>query len=511
VAPKGKSGRTDNGSPSEAEIKKADLTSALDLSEGMLRESELLQSVIDGYPIPAFVIGRDHKVIYWNNALEELSGIKAENVIGTRQHWRAFYESKRPCMADLLVAEAKEGIEKWYEGKCRKSNLIEEAYEATDFFPYLGEKGRWLRFTAAALRDSTGEPVGAIETLEDITERKVAEEALRDSEQKLYSVIEGSPIPTFVIGNDHRVLYWNRALEELSGIRTANIVGTNQHWRAFYAHDRPCMADLLVDGAQDKIPQWYEGKYVESSLIGDAYEATDFFPALGKGGRWLRFTAALIRNLQGGSIGALETLEDVTDRKRAEEALQRAHDGLEIRVQERTRELSESSRALKAEVIERQQKEKELKDREKELKMKSERLEEMNTALKVLLEQRDRDRKELEENILANVKELILPYVDNLRKSPLSDRQVSHLEIVESNLNNIISPFLRSLTSKYLNLTPRETQVATLIKEGKTSKDISELLTMSLAAVEFHRSNIRKKLGLRNKKANLQSHLSSFL
>jgi len=365
---KGKSDRADERPTNDIGTKKADLTSALDLSEGLLRESELLQSVIDGYPIPAFVIGRDHKVIYWNHALEELSGIKAENVIGTRQHWRAFYESKRPCMADLLVAEAKEGIEKWYEGKCRKSNLIEEAYEATDFFPYLGEKGRWLRFTAAALRDSTGEPVGAIETLEDITERKVAEEALR-----------------------------------------------------------------------------------------------------------------------------------------------KAHDELEIRVQERTRELSDSSRALKAEVVERQQKEKELKDREKELKIKSERLEEMNTALKVLLEQRDQDRKELEENILANVKELILPYVDNLRKSQLNDYQVSHIEVIESNLNNIISPFLRSLTSKYLNLTPKETQVSTLIKEGKTSKDISELLTMSLAAVEFHRSNIRKKLGLRNKKANLQSHLSSFL
>lgn len=495
----------------ETETKKGGIASIIDLSDDLLRESELLRSVIDGYPIPAFVIGRDHKVIYWNRALEELSGIKAENVIGTRQHWRAFYESKRPCMADLLVAEAREGIEKWYEGKCRKSNLIDEAYEATDYFPYLGDKGRWLRFTASALRDVTGEPIGAIETLEDITERKVAEEALRDSEQKLYSLIEGSPIPAFVIGNDHRVLHWNRALEELSGIRAGDIVGTNKHWRAFYDHERPCMADLLVEGAQDRIPRWYEGKFVKSRLIGDAYEATDFFPALGTDGRWLRFTAALIRNLQGNSIGALETLEDVTDRKRAEEALQKAYDGLEIRVQERTRELSESSRALQAEVMERQQKEKELKDREKELKIKSERLEEMNTALKVLLEQRDQDRKELEENILGNVKELIQPYIDNLKKTPLNETQLSHLEVVETNLGNIISPFLRSLKSKYLNLTPRETQVATLIKEGRTSKDISGLLNMSLPAVEFHRSNIRKKIGLRNKKANLRSHLSSLL
>ncbi len=507
MAARGKNER----SSTEAGMKKSDPASLLDLSDGILRESELLRSVIDGSPIPAFVIGRDHKVIYWNRALEELSGIKAENVIGTRQHWRAFYESKRPCMADLLVAEAREGIEKWYEGKCRKCSLIEDAYEATDFFPYLGEKGRWLRFTAAALKDSSGEPIGAIETLEDITERKVAEEALRDSERKLYSLIEGSPIPAFVIGNDHRVLYWNRALEELSGIKAEDILGKKEHWRAFYAKERPCMADLLVDGAQEKIPEWYGGKFMKSMLIGDAYEATDFFPALGTDGRWLRFTAALIRNLQGEAIGALETLEDVTDRKRAEEALKKAYDELELRVEERTRELTESSRALQAEVMERQQKEMELRDREKELKIKTERLEEMNTALKVLLEQRDRDRKELEENILDNVKELIQPYIENLKKTPLNENQLSHIEVIESNLQNIISPFLRNMKSKYINLTPRETQVATLIKEGRTSKDISELLNISLPAVEFHRSNIRKKIGLRNKKANLQSHLSSLL
>ncbi|MCX5852840.1 MAG: helix-turn-helix transcriptional regulator, partial [Deltaproteobacteria bacterium] len=114
-------------------------------------------------------------------------------------------------------------------------------------------------------------------------------------------------------------------------------------------------------------------------------------------------------------------------------------------------------------------------------------------------------------NIVTNVKELIVPYVEKLKKTMLNEYQMSHLEIVETNLANIVSPFLKNLTTKYLNLTPKEVQVVTLIKEGKTNKDISDLLTMSLAAVEFHRGNIRKKLGLRNKKANLRTHLSSHL
>ena len=282
-----------------------------------------LQSVIHGSPIPTFVIGRDHRILYWNRALEELSGIRAHETLGTSDHWRAFYRSgARPCLADLLVDQDFDAIESWYAGKCRKSPLIEEAYEATDFFPELGEGGRWLRFTAALIRGAGGEVVGAQETLEDITERKLAEESLKDSERRLQSVIHGSPIPTFVIGRDHRILYWNRALEELSGIRAHEALGTADHWRAFYRSGaRPCLADLLVDQDFDAIESWYAGKCRKSPLIEEAYEATDFFPELGEGGRWLRFTAALIRGAGGEVVGAMETLEDITEQKRAEEEL----------------------------------------------------------------------------------------------------------------------------------------------------------------------------------------------
>jgi PAS domain-containing protein len=130
------------------------------------------------------VIGKDHKVILWNRALEKLSKIPAEEMIGTNNHWRAFYAKERPCMADLLVDSAVKNISRWYSGKYRKFDVAEDAFEATDFFPELGKKGRWLRFTAAVIRDSQGELVGAVETLEDITDQKSAEAALKGSALK---------------------------------------------------------------------------------------------------------------------------------------------------------------------------------------------------------------------------------------------------------------------------------------------------------------------------------------
>jgi signal transduction histidine kinase len=292
----------------------------------LVESEQRLRSVLQCTPVPGFVIGRDHKVIYWNRALEELSGIPAHEVLGTAQHWRAFYRSgARPCLADLLVDRDFRAIESWYAGKCRRSELIEDAYEATDFFPELGEGGRWLRFTAALIRGSDGGEEGALETLEDITEKKQAEDSLRDSERMLQSVIQGSPIPTFVIGRDHRVVYWNRSLEELSGIRAHEVLGSADHWRAFYRSGaRPCLADLLVDQDVDAIESWYAGKCRKSPLIEEAYEATDFFPELGEGGRWLRFTAAAIHDSEGRLVGAMETLENITEQKRVEDELHKA-------------------------------------------------------------------------------------------------------------------------------------------------------------------------------------------
>src|SRR4030042_5554406 len=150
-----------------------------------------------------------------------------------------------------------------------------------------------------------------------------AQEVFSNGEQSLQSIMGSSPITAFIIRKDHLVIYWNKALEELSGIKAKEVVGTGQQWRAFYKTQRPCMADLLVDGFRKEVPRWYAGKYIKSKLIDGAYEATDFFPELGKRERWLRFTPPAIRTSQGSVGGAIETLEDITKAKRAEEALDR--------------------------------------------------------------------------------------------------------------------------------------------------------------------------------------------
>jgi len=173
-----------------------------------------------------------------------------------------------------------------------------------------------------------------------------AREIFQSGWQTLQHIVGSSPIPTFIIGKDHLVIYWNKALEELSGIKASEVVGTGQQWRAFYKTERPCMADLLVDEFQKDVPRWYAGKYIKSNLIDGAYEATDFFPELGKRGRWLRFTAALIRDAKGNIMGAIETLEDITQAKRAEEALIKAHEDLEIKIKERTLDLAKTNQAL---------------------------------------------------------------------------------------------------------------------------------------------------------------------
>ena len=277
---------------------------------------ETLPEVIDSSTIPSFAIDRHHKITRWNTALEILCGIKKSEMIGTDGQWRAFYTKKRPTLADLIVDGVPvDKIESYYGGKYEKSHLIDGAYEVEDFFPAFGEHGTWLHFTASPMKNERGEVVGAVETLQDITERKNAEEMLSE-------IIDGSTIPSFVINKEHKVTHWNIAIEALTGIAKKEMIGTTDQWRSFYAEKRPSLADLIVDGASsDNIEAYYRGKCKKSTLIDDAYEAEDFFSAVREGGKWLHFTASPVKNQHGEIIGALETLQDITEREQAEQAL----------------------------------------------------------------------------------------------------------------------------------------------------------------------------------------------
>ena len=147
--------------------------------------------------------------------------------------------------------------------------------------------------------------------------------------------------------------------------------------------------------------------------------------------------------------------------------------------------------------------------KQQELETKSKELEEVNAALRVLLKKREEDKTDIEEQVLSNVKNNIQPYLEKLKTGSLNKRQKICIEIIETNLNEIISPFARNLSSIYYHLTPQEIQIAGLVKLGKTNKEIAAIMSLSLKTIEFHRTNIRKKLGLKNRKANLRTYLLS--
>ena len=157
---------------------------------------------------------------------------------------------------------------------------------------------------------------------------------------------------------------------------------------------------------------------------------------------------------------------------------------------------------LNEEIKVRKRTEGDLHERQAALMAQTKHLDEANTALKVLLRHREADKSELEEKVLSNVKALVFPYVEALKNTRLDAKQKAIVELIETHLENIVSPFLTTLNATYSGLTPREIQIANLVKEGKTTKEIAALINISTRAVEFHRYNIRIKLGLRKKKAN---------
>nr|AAU83018.1 sensory transduction histidine kinase [uncultured archaeon GZfos26B2] len=154
-----------------------------------------------------------------------------------------------------------------------------------------------------------------------------AEEVLRESEKRLSQIIEGSSIPTFVIDGGHTVTHWNIACENLTGIPASEIVGTSRQWSAFYPAERPLMVDLIVDELPgEEVVRYYGDEYQRSALIEEGYEAEKFFRHLGGGEKWIFFTAAPLKNPEGEIVGAIETLQDVTARNLAEQALKGSED-----------------------------------------------------------------------------------------------------------------------------------------------------------------------------------------
>ncbi|MFH1934390.1 MAG: PAS domain S-box protein [Pseudomonadota bacterium] len=285
----------------------------------------------------------------------------------------------------------------------------------------------------------------------DITERKRSEDAMRESEKKYRDLVENISDVIYTIDTDGVMTYISPAIESIFGYSPSEIIG-KPLIEFVYKEDLTRMR-----------------KRFEETLSGHIKPSEYRF--LSKSGEihWILASSKPVF-IENHVIGIQGVLTDITERKQAEVTLQ---------------------------------------EKEQKLERQTQRLEEVNTALKVLLEHREEEKKKSEENILSNVQKLIFPYIEKLENSRLDDKNKTYVDIIRSNLKELISPFANTLSSKYVILTPTEIQVADLIKHGRTSKEIASLLNVSPKAISFHRGNIRTKLGLVNKKINLRSHLQS--
>jgi PAS domain S-box-containing protein len=215
------------------------------------------------------------------------------------------------------------------------------------------------------------------------------------------------------------------------------------------------------------------------------------------------------------AIEAVQALIQTGSQRHSNEYYLRAKDGKRVYFETKGSIIYKDNRpyailGVARDITERKEADELLKKREEELKVRTLHLEETNSALNVLLRQREKDKTDLEEKITANLREMVSPYVEKLKSMTRDEMQKTYLSLIKSQLEDITSPFLQTLKSKYINFTPTEVRVATLIREGKNSKEIGQLINISERTVEFHRNNIRIKLDVANKKINLRTYLLTF-
>jgi PAS domain S-box-containing protein len=302
-------------------------------------------------------------------------------------------------------------------------------------------------------------PVQVKDTLEAIGARVAAViarenaiEALRESEKRYRNLLESMNEGFLIVDENFCLTYANNRLCEILGYELDEIIGLPLSY---------FLDDQNKKVLQEQLRRRRKGE-------SGSYEL-----------RWVRedgqhvvtlVAPRPILDVEGNFRGSFSVLTDVTELKKAEEAL---------------------------------------KKRERDLRVKTDNLEEVNTALKVLLERRDEDIAKVEKKILANVKRLIEPYLDKMRTSGLNERQKTFLDIIEGNLKEIVSEFSQRLSVRISGLTPTEVQIAHLIRQGKSTKEIADVLNLSNRTIGCHRFNMRRKMGLNKKKISLKSYLSS--
>ncbi len=391
-------------------------------------------------------------------------------------------ESYALCMSMLaqeLERDAQEGVDP------DRTIAMEAEYYHKD-----GTK-RWFENVVSAIRDGSGSVIGLHGVSRDVTGRRRAEEALLASERKFSAAFHASTAPMVI-----------------TDVRQGVIIDANEAWAAWSGY---CREDVIGRTTTDL--GFWEDPLIRSDFIArrvrddglDAYPLT--YRIKGGEPRDTLHSARLI-DLEGVPC-ILSHIQDITEMRRAQEELLRHRDQLEEMVKSRTLDLSNALEELTGEIEARKKTEAALRASELELRSRGAELEDMNAALKVLLKQRDEDRQAMEMNIISNIRTFVLPTLDSLEKSGLDTGQMRSVALVRAQLNDITSPFARIVSMEHLGFTRAEMRVAALIREGKSSREISRILDVSLNTVHTYRFNIRTKAGLKNSKQNLRTFLKT--
>jgi two-component system NtrC family sensor kinase len=290
----------------------------------------MCRAMVQAIPMPAFV-HMGGPLLYANEALARLVG-RDEAALLTMTPG----DLAPPDLADQMAS---------YGIAC----LLLDAQPAATGMTLRTAAGddRFVELTARRL-EIDGQPA-VLSTCQDLSDIRHVQTSLLNMSQVLNQILDSDPVATFVIDHEHRVTHWNRACEQMTGRDFWDMQGVAEKGRVFYPTERALLCDLIVDGADAaSLEAMYPGKIRASRLVDGAFEAEDFFPNFGNGGRWLFFTAAPLRNAQGEVVGAIETLQDVTQRRAAEEELVRHRNQLELLVSDRTAELNNTHRELAA-------------------------------------------------------------------------------------------------------------------------------------------------------------------
>ncbi|MBI1919967.1 MAG: diguanylate cyclase [Geobacter sp.] len=267
-----------------------------------------LQTMIDTVPAPIYYKDREGRYLGCNRAFEVIHGRTRQELVG-----RTIFDIAPRAIAEEIAAEDAE----LFQQTGGQFQILEKSLIYADGSPHD------VIFYKDAFREEDGTAAGLVGVIIDITRRKTVEMALHAQREFSENLLQNSAVPCFVLDINHCVLTWTRACEELTGITAAEVLGADDQWRAFYPSQRPCLADLILDGDIVKTHELYL-TISTSPLIPDGLQAEGWFPNIGGRRRYLLFEAAPIRDGSGNLIAAIETLNDLTRLKLAEEALKQS-------------------------------------------------------------------------------------------------------------------------------------------------------------------------------------------